>query len=135
MKWLTISEINRRSKTAKGALKVSYEHWNQLYTATAKELRAKYKRTRGYIILSTYCGLCVYYTRRYGVSMKCEHCVFGENHECGCGKDRDLWRIADDALADWINESGDWHTWKRACKALRDKLKELMDDTHPKEKI
>jgi hypothetical protein len=43
MKWLTIPQIKRRSKTAKGALKVSYEHWCQLYEATAKELRTKLK--------------------------------------------------------------------------------------------
>lgn len=131
MKWLTKSQIKRRSKTAKGALKVSYEHWNQLYTATAEELRVKYKRTKGYLILSTYCGLCIYNKKQYGNSRKCGHCVFGKNHKCGFGgygEDRDLWRMADDAIGDWIKEKedGDWHAWKQACKALRDKLKELM---------
>ena len=44
MEWLTISQIKRGSKTAKGALKASYEHWCQLYDATAKELRRELKK-------------------------------------------------------------------------------------------
>ncbi len=124
MKWLTIPQIKRRSKTAKGALKVSYEHWNQLYTATAKELRAKYRKDN-YLILSTYCGLCIYYKYKFGRFTKCEHCPLGSERRCGL--DENLWSIADDTLIEWIERSGDWHEWKRACKALRDKLKELME--------
>jgi len=61
MKWLTKTEIERRSKTAKGALKVSYEHWCQLYTATAKELREEFQRTGRNLIRGEYCGLCTYH--------------------------------------------------------------------------
>lgn len=122
MKWLTISQIKRRSKTAKGALKVSYEHWNQLYTATAKELSEEYERTNAYLDSSDYCGLCNYYAKEYGESNKCQYCPFAVNYGCG----GDLWGDADEALCEWSEEVGDWHTWKRACKAVRDKLKELM---------
>lgn len=124
MKWLKISEIKRRSKTAKGALKVSYEHWNQLYMATAKELRAEYIRTKTYIILADSCGLCVYYRSKYGKYKKCNYCPL---RRCGAGED--LWTEANRALSDWIDETPlcNWHFWKRACKALRDKLKELME--------
>ncbi len=123
MKWLTISQIERRSKTAKGALKVSYEHWNQLYTATAKELRAEYARVGEWLDSSDYCGLCTYYAKRYGEFGKCHYCLFAINSSCG----GNLWGNADDALEDWISDRGNWHAWKRACKALRDKLKELME--------
>ena len=128
IRWLTIPQIKHRSKTAKGALKVSYEHWCQLYDATTKELRAKYKRTRGCISLSTYCGLCLYYKRYYGQTIKCDHCVLGKDHRCGYGEDDlDLWRTANDAMEDWIKGRGDWHARKRAAEALRDKLKELIE--------
>ena len=128
MKWLTISQIERRSKTAKGALKVSYEHWNQLYTATAKELREKDKRTDRYIILGTSCGLCIYYTFKYDKYEKCNHCPLRQamnSYRCGHGDD--LWTPALHALSDWTGKKCNWHTWKRTCKALRDKLKELIE--------
>lgn len=127
MKWLTISEIKRRSKTAKGALKVSYEHWCQLYDATGKELRAEHERTKGWLVFSSHCGLCVYYGNKYGASLKCSKCIFrgeeGEEFDCGGG----LWNNVEYAESAWMEGNGDWHTWKRACKALRDKLKELME--------
>ncbi len=126
MKWLTIPQIKRRSKTAKGALKVSHEHWNQLYTATAKELREERERTR-WLVFSDYCGLCTYNGNKYGKS-KCTKCIFRGGKEdvfdCGGG----LWTKAEDVLSLWIEgKKGDWHAWKRACKAVRDKLKELME--------
>lgn len=135
MKWLTISQITRRSKTAKGALEVSYEHWCQLYDAKAKELRVKYKRTRGYILLSTHCGLCDYYKRVHGNEMKCGYCVLGKTHTYRCGYDGgiDLWRYATDAFEDWKSGRGDWHSWKQACKDLRDKLKELIEQGSKRE--
>ena len=120
MKWLTISQIKRRSKTAKGALKVSYEHWNQLYTATAKELRAECKRTDERLVRGMYCGLCIYYKVGYS---DCSDCILEDFCECN------LWATANSELMDWFykEKESDWHAWKRACKALRDKLKELMD--------
>ena len=128
MKWLTKSQIKRRSKTAKDALKVSYEHWNQIYTATAKELREKYNKD-SYLVLSNYCGLCIYYTFMHGRFNKCEKCPLSQGNilkRCGGGDDL-LWSIANGALSDWIEKKGKWQEWKRACKALRDKLKELME--------
>ena len=128
MQWLTISQIKRRSKTAKGALKVSYEHWNQLYKATAEELRREYKKSSA-LVLSNYCGLCIYYKFMYGKTKKCSKCPLsqGDIHKrCG-GRDDLLWFPANDTLSDWINKRGSWQAWKRACKELRDKLKELMD--------
>jgi hypothetical protein len=121
MKWLTIPQIKRRSKTAKGALKVSYEHWCQLYDATAKELRAEYQKTEEELIDADYCGLCCYYGK-YGD--KCNHCIF--NQYCPPG----LWWSAFQAFNGWYEQTGgDWHSWKRACKAVRDKLKELMEQS------
>jgi hypothetical protein len=121
MKWLTISQIKRRSKTAKGALKVSHEHWCQLYDATAKELRAEYKRTDEIIIKSNYCGLCTFHGR--GSYKACGSCVFNDFCEF------DLWNRANNELNCWYDKEsyGDWWNWKRACKAVRDKLKELME--------
>lgn len=120
MRWLTISEIKRRSKTAKGALKVSYEHWNQLYTATAKELRKKYKETDREIIDADYCGLCNY--RRIASNIdSCRQCIFGDY--CPYG----IYQVAAENLQGWYEKDGNWYDWKRACKAVRDKLKELMD--------
>ena len=122
MKWLTISQIKRRSKTAKGALKVSYEHWCQLYSATAKELREAYQNELS--VDNEDCGLCIYYCHRHGNSMKCSYCPL---KSCYLNT---LYDVASRELDDWYDEedNGDWHSWKRACKALRDKLKELMQE-------
>lgn len=120
MKWLTISQIKRRSKTAKGALKVSYEHWNQLYTATAKELREALKE--GKVCTSIeFCGLCQY---RWP---DCPKCVLALSNYM-CHSECSLFQTAATQLTIWLNKKyHNWHTWKRACKALRDKLKELME--------
>lgn len=116
MKWLTISQIKRRSKTAQGALKVSYKHWNQFYMATAKELRAEFKRTAECLATVDYCGLCWFYKKEDD----CGGCVFEDYF--------DLWSTANSELIDWYNkDEGDWHAWKRASKAVRDKLRELME--------
>lgn len=124
MRWLTIPQIQNRSKTAKGALKVSYEHWNQLYTATAEELRAKVKKVGHELYWSEYCGLChYYYCGEVDNDLSCNDCIL----QGFCGGADELWRMAKDTLESWINGKGDWHSWKRACKALRDKLKELME--------
>ncbi len=123
MKWLTIPQIKRRSKTAKGALKVSYEHWNQLYTATAKELRAKVKEVECELYYTEYCGLCSYYCGVIDNDLSCDDCIL----QGFCGGEDELWKIASTILESWIEGVEDWHTWKRACKALRDKLKELME--------
>ena len=60
MKWLTLTEIGRRARSKKGALEVSYEHWNQLYNATAKELRAEIDKVGQELYYTAYCGLCRY---------------------------------------------------------------------------
>lgn len=120
MKWLTKTEIVRRARSKKGALEVSYEHWDQLYNATAKELRAEIDRVGSELYYTTYCGLCAYYSVDY---RSCCDCIF--NHFCsGEGA---LWYIAKTSLVNWLEKNGDWHTWKRASKAIRDKLKELSD--------
>lgn len=121
MKWLTISQIKCRSKTAKGALKVSYEHWNQLYTATAKELRKAYWKK--VFADNRDCGLCIYYSKHYGRTLeRCNQCPLSS---CTTGS---LYDIATRKLDNWYDKTnGDWHIWKRACKAVRDKLKELME--------
>lgn len=128
MKWLTISQIKRRSKTAKGALKVSYEHWCQLYDATAKELRAKLKKgSHLFLIFADYCGLCVHHSDKTGMNRNCTYCVF--HPYCPRPKGNSLWGNACDALKPWYKkeQGASWHTWKRAAKAVRDKLKKLMD--------
>ena len=116
MKWLTIKEINRRSETAKGALKVSYRHWNQLYRATAKELRKAFEEEKIYIDQND-CGLCIFY------DFICSECLLNS-----CDKETTLYRQARKAFDDWFYGKGDWQDWKRAAKALRDKLKELMQE-------
>ena len=127
MKWLTISQIKRRSKTAKGALKVSYEHWCQLYDATSKELREEDKRTSGCFILDSHCGLCRYHSNKNMQDRKCSLCAF----RLYCPQP--VWGMAARALSRWRNRTignnhQKWHTWKRASKAVRDKLKELMQE-------
>lgn len=129
MKWLTISQIKHRSKTAKGALKVSYEHWDQLYTAMAKELRVQLEEQEN-LIFCEYCGLCIYHSDKNGQNRKCKYCVFSPY--CPRPSLTPLWGTACDALRQWQrreigNNRQNWHAWKRASKALRDKLKELMD--------
>lgn len=119
MEWLTQSQIARRAKNEKDALKVSYEHWDQLYTAKAKELRKEYARTKGCIADADYCGLCQY--RAY-IKAICIMCTF--NKYCPGG----IWSDAFDSLRGWINGNNDWHTWKLTAKAVRNKLKELMDE-------
>jgi len=119
MQWLTIEQIKRRSVTAEGALEVSYEHWNQLYTATAKELREKITETDGDIIDIDYCGLCNY-REVSTVIDSCEQCIFYKY--CPGG----IYKIASVNLDEWYYRNGNWYDWKRACKAVRDKLKELM---------
>ena len=116
MKWLTISQIKRRSYTAKGALKVSYEHWNQLYMATAKELRTEIEEVGSELYYTLYCGLCSYYN-------DCDKCVFFEF----CVDGEALWDKAKNALEEWREGKGNWRDRKRACKAVRDKLKKLME--------
>jgi len=121
MRWLTASEIKHRSKTAKSALKVSHEHWTQLYTATAKELRDECERTNKSLSQASYCGLCAYHRQKQRDDY-CAECILKDFYG--------LWREANAELTHWFYgySDGDWHDWKRACKALRDKLKELMDE-------
>ena len=123
MKWLTLTEIGRRARSKKGALEVSYEHWCQLYDATAKELRAEINRIGYNLFYVEYCGLCVYNIK---VEENCYDCIL---YKYCVGGER-LWWNAKEALINWYDEEkdGDWHTWKRAAKALRDKLKELMQE-------
>lgn len=117
MKWLTIKEIEAKSKTAEGALKVSYKHWCQLYTATQKELREAYDREKIYVTQND-CGLCVLYFY--------DDCLDCPLKTCNSG--RTLYRKAKNALNDWIFSDGKWQAWKCAAKALRDKLKELTEE-------
>ena len=123
MKWLTLTEIGRRARSKKGALEVSYEHWCQLFSATAKELREKYEKTDGEIQREDYCGLCRYDTKRYAYSGHCKACVFDDFCEFS------LWGEANSALREWNYKANNinWRAWKRAAKAVRDKLKELME--------
>lgn len=120
MRWLTIPQIKSRSKTAKGALKVSYEHWNQLYTATAKELRAALKKEKVRTSIE-YCGLCEFYGWP-----NCSLCILGAS-DYGCRSKQSIFAKASIQLTRWEEKKGNWHAWKRACKALRDKLGELIE--------
>lgn len=121
MKWLTLTEIGRRARSKKGALEVSWQHWNQLYMATAKELREEYEKTVEDLVSCDYCGLCTYHKRKQMREFDyCGECIFGDFCEV------DLWATANSAIIDWYSFAGDWHAWKCAAKALRDKLKELM---------
>lgn len=115
MKWLTLTEIRQRARSRRGALEVSWEHWNQLYNATAKELRAELKRTNENLHDGSHCGLCMFF------KSNCYICIF-DDFCVG-----DLWSEAKSALMNWYCKKGNWQSWKRASKAVRDKLKELME--------
>lgn len=117
MKWLTISEIKRRSETAEGALKVSYEHWCQLYRATQKELREAYNSEKIYIDQNG-CGLC----ERYFVNLDCRGCPLRS-----CDGEGTLYRKARNSFIDWIDGNGTWKAWKQTSKAVRDRLKKLIN--------
>ena len=125
MKWLTLTEIGHRARSKKGALKVSYKHWNQLYQATAKELRKAYEKKVD--VNWDYCGLCRYYRISGGTN-----CRFCPLISCRAGS---LYAKAVQQLAYWFNHNpkSDWLAWKRAAKAVRDKLKELMIKAEAKE--
>ena len=113
MEWLTIGEIKARSKTAEGALEVSYEHWNQLCRATQKELRETYDSKK--IHINEYdCGLCKYYFS------DCKRCPLKSCEEST------LYCKARNSFDDWMDGSGTWKVWKQTSKAVRDKLKKLM---------
>ena len=122
MKWLTLTEIGRRARSKKGALEVSYEIWNQRYQATAKEQRQACKERKAGLGCN-YCGLC----RRYWPYCMTK-CPLGKA-DTECTKALSLYSQGRMALDNWIREStsSNWHAWKRAAKALRDKLKELME--------
>jgi len=123
MKWLTLTEIDRRARSKKGALEVSYESWNQRYNATAKEFRQALKNDKirfGH----DFCGLC----RRFWPACESD-CPLGKFDRC-CGKTHSLYGQAFRAAEKWEKKptSSNWWAWKRAAKTLRDKLKELMNE-------
>ena len=118
MKWLTLTEIGRRARSKKGALEVSYEHWCQLYNATAKELR-KAKRENKVDIGDDHCGLCRYYKSR------CSSCPLSASDSSCYKTSGTLYSVTRDEFR--LRNLADWWAWKRAAKALRDKLKELME--------
>ena len=125
MNWLTMTEISKRAKSKKGALKVSYEHWNQLYQAPAKELREAIKKSM-VDVGNEYCGLCKFYDS-ISSSTNCSRCPLGAS-DGNCYKTSgNLYAEVRDAFLD-LEFNGDWWAWKRAAKALRDKLKELMNE-------
>ncbi len=118
MKWLTLTEIGRRARSKKGALEVSYEHWNQLYNATAKELRKAIKE-RKVDIENDHCGLCRYY------NVRCFRCPLGASNGSCYASSGTLYAEVRDEF--FYNDIQNWWAWKRAAKALRDKLKKLME--------
>lgn len=120
MKWLTLTEIGRRARSKKGALEVSYEIWNQRYQATAKEYRQALKDDK--IRLGcAYCGLC----RRYWPN--CDECPLGKSDR-RCSNLDSIYSQARIALDKWVKNPtvNNWWAQKRAARAFRDKLKELM---------
>ena len=119
MKWLTLTEIGRRARSKKGALEVSYEHWCQLYQATAKELRKAIKEKK-VDIGDDHCGLCRYYKSR------CLDCPLGVSNGSCYNPDGTFYAKARNEF--FGRSLHNWWAWKRAAKALRDKLKELMQE-------
>ena len=120
MEWLTLTEIGRRARSEKGALEVSYEHWNQLYEAKADELRAAIKNEK-VALDCDHCGLC----RHYGWH-GCDRCPL-EIADYPCRHPNSIYRKASIQFFFWESGNKNWWVWKRAAKALRDKLKELLD--------
>ena len=119
MKWLTLTEIGSKAKSKKGALEVSYEHWCQLYQATAKELRKAIKEKK-VDIGTEHCGLCRYYHSKCLIE-----CPLGTSNGSCYNPGGTFYAKARDEL--YHNNIQNWWAWKRAAKALRDKLKELME--------
>lgn len=117
MKWLTIEQIKVRSDTVEGALEVSHKHWCQLYAANAKELKDAYNKKKIYIDQRD-CGLC----QLYFCITDCYECPLKS-----CDSERTLYRKAKNAFSDWMNGVGTLKDWKSKAKAVRDKLKKLID--------
>lgn len=71
MKWLTQKEIKTRAKKSKReAIKVSWEHWEQLATATMTELTAAIGNKQvGFD--EKYCGLCQRHKTKVAVCIEC----------------------------------------------------------------
>ena len=117
IEWLSLGEIEYRAKIYGewGALEVSYEHWDQLYRAKADELLDAYEGTDEEITGKRYCGLCIRHV--------CDFCPF--NTWCGDS----LWSWANSAIMKWECERSrnSWLEWKKASKAVRDKLSELLE--------
>jgi len=90
MRWLTTEEIERCSKTRKGAWRVSVEHWFQIKSATREEFD-KAVLSGKVSISAQHCGLC----RRGHIYGSCDLCPAHLSLiSIGCCDG--LWRVADE---------------------------------------
>jgi len=117
MKWLTQTEIYRASRSKKKALACSQEHWRQLSTATAKELREA--ACEGRIGTDdSWCAFCKHdkAVSDYRLCSACPVKAAGTHfrkYYCVLA-----WRRADTAFDSWLHRGGSWHAWKKASKAM-----------------
>lgn len=112
IEWLTKEYIRQQGKKSKrAAIECSRDHWKQLWQATEKQLREAYKKNV-VGIKGGYCSLCIrYYDYE---AWKCSHnCPL----VCESGS---LWDVADDLFP-----KRHFSKWKKAAKALYEKLDEL----------
>lgn len=116
MKWLTQKYIKTQAKKSeRAAIKVSWEHWEQLATATEKELRKALWGSRPKVTIGrNYCSLC----QRYIVAKECcDECPIY------CFS---TWTPVYHALYKWENGNGRYSTFVKKARTMADKLKALL---------
>lgn len=113
MEWLTREQVAKAAKKSrKAALECSREHWRQLSTATAKEMREYELDTNDDGFGCDYCACCV---RFYYGTYRCSECPLKE-HGYACEEIGSPWAVASDAYFSWSNSGGaaKWRAWKAA---------------------
>lgn len=119
MKWLSQKEIKERAKKSKReAIKVSWEHWEQLAICTENQLRSGIKQGR----VSKYakhCGLCRRYILPTGT---CKKCPIGPVLCCA------EYSKAGKALRNWWKEPSKsrFLLFQKAARVMANKLKRLL---------
>jgi len=125
MKWLTQKEIKARAKKSKQeAIKVSWEHWEQLATATITELIVA-RINRRFDLDEKYCGLCQRHrTKKY----VCVDCPLDDANNTCCeeylwadGSFQVFWeyRLHSDGFDKFV-------IWQKAARKMANKLKHLL---------
>jgi len=120
MKWLTYEEVTAAAKKSKkAATACSKKHWLQLSTATADELRCSPR----YPLSPAFCALCMYHGGPGGGACKpCSLYCEGRGRAC-CYE----YSAAFDAYYDWKEKTGTFAAWKKAAKAMYQRICKIKD--------